>query len=454
MPKCLASKWKLVSEMSAKSIIIAGGGLTGALAALMLARDGHRVSLYERRGDIRDAKIVHGRSINLAISTRGLTALERVGLRQAVLDMAVPMRGRRMHGKDNSTTFQPYSANEDENIYSISRGGLNRFLIEQAAAEENVTLFFQHRCMGVDPRSGVVTFIDDESGETKEISGDLVIGADGAYSAVRQTLMVGDLFDFSQDYLSHGYMELYIPAAEGGDFSMQKNALHIWPRGHFMMIALPNDDGSFTGTLFWPNKGDAAFSNLKDADQVKRYFEEWFPDVPGLVPDLEQQYLSATPSSLVTIRCQPWVVGKTVLVGDAAHAIVPFYGQGMNAGFEDVRILCEEIESHPEDLEEALQSYQELRVENGNAIADLALANFHEMQDHVAKPLFLLNKKFSNLLQKLFPGWYRSLYSMVSFSNTPYSEAIRISRSQEQAIRVVFPLMMMLIAAAIVWSLT
>ena len=170
MPKCLASKWKLVSEMSAKSIIIAGGGLTGALAALMLARDGHRVSLYERRGDIRDAKIVHGRSINLAISTRGLTALERVGLRQEVLDMAVPMRGRRMHGKDNSTTFQPYSANEDENIYSISRGGLNRFLIEQAAAEENVTLFFQHRCMGVDPRSGVVTFIDDESGETKEIN--------------------------------------------------------------------------------------------------------------------------------------------------------------------------------------------------------------------------------------------------------------------------------------------
>ena len=443
-----------VSEASQKSIIIAGGGLTGALAALMLARDGHRVSLYERRGDIRDAKIVHGRSINLAISTRGLTALDRVGLKERVLEMAVPMRGRRMHGKDGSTTFQPYSSDSNQNIYSISRGGLNRFLIEQAAAEENVELHFQHRCVEVDARSGVVTFENGESGEKVEVSGDLVIGADGAYSAVRQNLMVGDLFDFSQEYLTHGYMELYLPAAEGGEFAIDRNALHIWPRGHFMMIALPNDDGSFTGTLFWPNKGDAAFSNLKDADQVKRYFEEWFPDVPGLIPDLEQQYLSASPSSLVTIRCRPWVVGKTVLVGDAAHAIVPFYGQGMNAGFEDVRILCEELESHPEDLEEALESYEELRVENGNAIANLALANFHEMQDHVARPTFLLYKKFSNLLQKLFPGWYRSLYSMVSFSNTPYAEAVRVARSQDQTIRIVFPLMMMIIAVAIVWSLT
>ena len=440
--------------MTAKNIVIVGGGLTGALAALALARDGHRVDLYERRGDIRDATIVHGRSINLAISTRGLTALERVGLRQHALDMAVPMRGRRMHGEDLSTTFQPYSADPKENIYSISRGGLNRFLIEHAAEEDNVTLHFDHRCIEVDPRSGVVTFSDDKTGETVEASGDLVIGADGAYSAVRQNLMVGDLFDFSQEYLSHGYMELYIPAAEGGEFAIEKNALHIWPRGHFMMIALPNDDGSFTGTLFWPLKGDAAFSNLKDAEQVKRFFKEWFPDVPVLVPDLEEQYLSGSPSSLVTIRCQPWVVGKTVLVGDSAHAIVPFYGQGMNAGFEDVRILCEQLEERPEDLEAALKSYQELRIGNGNAIADLALANFYEMQDHVAKPLFLLNKKFSNLLQKLFPGWYRSLYSMVSFSNTPYEEAVRIARSQDQAIRFIFPLLALIIVAAIVWSLT
>ena len=440
--------------MSVKSIVIVGGGLTGALAALALSRDGHRVDLYERRSDIRKATIVHGRSINLAISTRGLTALERVGLRQHALDMAVPMRGRLMHGKDRSTTFQPYSANEAENIYSISRGGLNRFLIEHAAEENNVTLHFDHRCTDVDPRSGVATFVNDESGEIVEASGDLVIGADGAYSAVRQSLMVGDLFDFSQEYLSHGYMELYIPATDDGGFSIEKNALHIWPRGHFMMIALPNEDGSFTGTLFWPLRGNAAFSNLKDAEQVKRFFDEWFPDVPALIPDLGQQFLSGSPSSLVTIRCRPWVVGKTALVGDAAHAVVPFYGQGMNAGFEDVRILCEQLESRPDDLEEVLKNYQELRIENGNVIADLALANFHEMQDHVAKPLFLLNKKFSNLLQKLFPGWYRSLYSMVSFSNIPYAEAVRIARSQDQAIRFIFPLLALMIVTALVWSLT
>jgi len=221
-----------------------------------------------------------------------------------------------------------------------------------------------------------------------------------------------------------------------------------------MMIALPNEDGSFTGTLFWPLRGNAAFSNLKDAEQVKRFFDEWFPDVPALIPDLGQQFLSGSPSSLVTIRCRPWVVGKTALVGDAAHAVVPFYGQGMNAGFEDVRILCEQLESRPDDLEEVLKNYQELRIENGNVIADLALANFHEMQDHVAKPLFLLNKKFSNLLQKLFPGWYRSLYSMVSFSNIPYAEAVRIARSQDQAIRFIFPLLALMIVTALVWSLT
>mgnify|MGYP001172480281 FL=1 len=439
--------------MSKKSIVIVGGGLTGALAALALSRDGHKVSVYERRGDIRDARIVHGRSINLAISTRGLTALERVGLREHALEMAVPMRGRRMHGKDSTTTFQPYSPNADDNIYSISRGGLNKFLIEKAAEEKEVELHFQQRCIGVDARAGVVRFEHEDTGEIVEVNGDLVIGADGAYSAVRQNLMVGDRFNYSQDYLTHGYTELYIPPAEDGEFRIEKNALHIWPRGKFMMIALPNGDGSFTGTLFWPLEGESSFSQLKDPSQVKRYFEEWFPDVPALVPDLEEQYLASSPSSLVTIRCKPWVVGKIALVGDSAHAIVPFYGQGMNAGFEDVRILCERIESNPKDLDQALVEYQEERIVNGNAIADLALQNFYEMQDHVAKPLFLLSKKFSNLLQKCLPGWYRSLYSMVSFSNTPYADAISISKSQEKTIRFVVVLVVAIVVMAFLWSL-
>ncbi len=436
--------------MSSRSVIIVGGGLTGALAALALARDGHRVDLYERRGDIRDAEVVHGRSINLAISVRGLTALERVDLRERTLEMAVPMRGRRMHGVDRSQAFQPYSANPDENIYSISRGGLNQMLIEEADQESAVQLHFHRRCTAIDSETGTVSFIDDRDESCIEATADLVIGADGAYSAARQSLMVGDLFDFDQSYLSHGYIELYIPAAEEGGFRIEKNALHIWPRRSFMMIALPNDDGSFTGTCFWPLEGENSFAALTDEDQVRNFFDQWFPDVADLVPDLEQQFLAANPSSLVTVRCKPWVVGNTVLIGDAAHAIVPFYGQGMNAGFEDVRILCEELEKYGDDQAAALTSYQELRVENGNTIADLAIANFHEMRDHVASPTFLLGKKLSNLLQVLLPDWYRPLYSLVSFSNTPYSEAVEIAREQRKIIRLALAIILGSIVAVII----
>jgi kynurenine 3-monooxygenase len=245
-------------------------------------------------------------------------------------------------------------------------------------------------------------------------------------------------------------MELFIPAAENGGFRLDKNALHIWPRRSFMMIALPNDNGSFTGTCFWPLEGGYCFADLQDADQVRSFFQQWFPDVLELVPDLEQQYLAANPSTLVTIRCKPWVVGKTVLIGDAAHAIVPFYGQGMNAGFEDVRILCEELQKHPDDQAAALLSYEGLRIDNGNTIADLALSNFHEMRDHVASPIFLLGKKLSNLLQVVLPGWYRPLYSMVSFSNTPYTEAVEIARRQQKTIRLSMTLLIVSIVAAVI----
>ncbi|MDE0959919.1 MAG: NAD(P)/FAD-dependent oxidoreductase [Planctomycetota bacterium] len=421
--------------MPAQSVVIVGGGLTGALAALSLSRDGHRVQLHERRGDIRKAEMVRGRSINLAISRRGLTALERVGLREKALQISVPMRGRQMHDPSSQLSFQRYSGNEDDKIYSISRGELNRMLLVEADRSDLVTLHFHHRCVDIDSEKSRVTFKDDRSGEQIVASGDLIIGADGAFSAVRSSLMIGDRFDYQQSYLSHGYIELYIPPGPEGEFRIEKNALHIWPRNTFMMIALPNEDGSFTGTCFWPLEGEFSFGQLKDAEQVRRFFQQWFPDVPDLVPDLEQQFLAASPSSLVTIRCRPWVVGNTVLVGDAAHAIVPFYGQGMNAGFEDVRILCECLEANRGHLKAALESYQELRIENGHAIAKLAVDNFHEMQDHVASRWFLLTKKFSNLLQKILPGWYRPLYSMVSFSNTPYTEAIEIHRKQQRVLK-------------------
>ena len=437
--------------MSLPAVIVVGGGLTGALAALALSRAGHRVDLYERRPDIRGATLIRGKSINLAISMRGLTALDRVGLREKALSMAVPMRGRQMHDDHGDLTFQPYSANIEENIYSISRGELNRMLIEQADRSDLVQLHFDKRCSGIDTENNTVAFIDDATGDTFEATGDLIIGADGAYSQVRGGLMIGDLFDYQQSYLSHGYIELYIPAAPDGGFQMEQNALHIWPRGSFMMIALPNDDGSFTGTCFWPLQGENSFGELKTADQVGSFFQRWFPDVPPLIEDLEVQFLAASPSSLVTVKCRPWVVGNTVLIGDAAHAVVPFYGQGMNAGFEDVRILCEQLEQHEGDLAAALREYEDLRIENGHSIADLAVANFEEMKDHVADPKFLLGKKISNLLQNLLPGWYRPLYSMVSFSNTPYAEAVRVSRGQKRTLAGLLFLMMAIILIAVIW---
>jgi kynurenine 3-monooxygenase len=355
-----------------------------------------------------------------------------------------------MHDMHGSLTFQPYSANSDENIHSISRGELNRLLITEADRSDRVALHFHHRCIDLDTEASVVTFLDDRSGERVDTSGDLIIGGDGVNSAVRAALTGGDDFDLQQSYLSHGYLELYIPPAGDGGFRIEKNALHIWPRKSFMMIALPNDDGSFTGTCFWPLEGDGSFGNLGDAAQVSDYFEHWFPDVPDLVPDLEEQFLAATPSTQVTVRCQPWVVGDTVLIGDAAHAVVPFYGQGMNAGFEDVRILCEELQKYGDDQGAALLSYEGLRIENGNTIADLAISNFHEMRDHVASPMFLLGKKLSNLLQVVLPGWYRPLYSMVSFSNTPYTEAVEIARRQQKTIRFAMILIIVGIVAAVI----
>jgi len=437
--------------MSARSVVIVGGGLTGALAALSLARDGHRVQLYERRGDIREAEVVRGRSINLAISKRGLTALERVGLKETALEISVPMRGRQMHDSSSRLSFQRYSGNEDDKIYSISRGELNRILLAEADRSDLVTLHFHHRCIETDSDQSSVTFIDDRSGDQVVASGDLIIGADGAFSAVRSSLMIGDRFDYQQDYLSHGYLELYIPPGPAGAFRIDKNALHIWPRNTFMMIALPNDDGSFTGTCFWPLDGQYSFDQLKDPEQVRGFFQKWFPDVLDLVPDLEEQFLAAQPSSLVTVRCRPWVVGNTVLIGDAAHAVVPFYGQGMNAGFEDVRILCECLEAHPGNQKAALESYEELRIDNGHAIAGLALDNFHEMQDHVASRWFLWTKKFSNLLQKILPGWYRPLYSMVSFSNTPYTEAIEIHRKQQRVLKYSLIIILAALIGVVFW---
>ena len=420
--------------MSTKRITIAGGGLSGALMAKYLGLAGHQVTVFERRGDIRDATIVRGRSINLAVSERGLTALNEVDLKEKVLSHAVPMRGRIMHSVSGDLTFQPYSKNPDECIQSISRGGLNQLLLEEADQHDNVTLHFEKRCIDVDPDTGTAFFIDERSGEVIEQEADLVIGADGAFSAVRGRLQRSDRFDYSQSYLDAGYLELHIPAAEDGGFRMEKNALHIWPRGKFMMIALPNEDGTFTVTCFWPLEGPHSFGRITKEAEVQTYFQEWFPDAVPLMPSLMKDYTAGTPSSLVTVRCAPWSVGKVCLVGDAAHAIVPFYGQGMNAGFEDCRILNGLLNANPNNWGKALEEYAKERKPNGDAIADLAIANFYEMRDHVGRPSFLLRKKLEKFLHKNFSGFYLPLYSMVSFSNVPYAEAVERAKRQDRIV--------------------
>ncbi len=438
-----------------KRVIIAGGGLTGGLMAKYLGLAGHDVQLFERRDDIRQATLVRGRSINLAVSTRGLTALNEVGLRDKVLEQAVPMRGRMMHAKDGQLTFQPYSKDPEDCIQSISRGGLNQLLVTEAGLHENVSLHFNHRCVDLDPEAGKAFFLHEKSGEITEVEGDLVIGADGAFSAVRSRLQRTDRFDYSQSYLDSGYLELHIPATAEGDFKMEKNALHIWPRGRFMMIALPNDDGTFTVTCFWPLEGENSFSRLTKEGEVSAYFKEWFADAVPMMPDLVQDYLAARPSSLVTVRCDPWAVGKVVLVGDSAHAIVPFYGQGMNAGFEDCRVLNRLLEQNRQNWSGAIEEYAKVRKPNGDAIATLAINNFYEMRDHVASPVFLLRKKFEHFLHKFFPGLYMPLYSMVSFSNTPYSEAIRRSQRQDRIVSsalIVAFLLITLFIGSYLWS--
>lgn len=416
-----------------RSVTIVGAGLGGSLMAVFLGRAGHRVTVYERRPDPRKGDAGRTRSINLAISTRGLAALEAVGLDRALLDIAVPMRGRMVHGVDGHLAFQPYGHEAHHVINSVSRAGLNRMLVEAAEAMPNVQVRFGQRCVDVDLAAGAATFADAETHQTSRVAADLLVAGDGAYSEVRLALQKTDRYDFDQSYLAYGYKELHIPAGDEGAFRMERNALHIWPRGGFMMIALPNVDGSFTATCFWPFEGPNSFSALATRAQVREYFTRVFPDAVPLISALEDDFLANPVGSLVTVRCRPWRYrDKAVLLGDAAHAIVPFYGQGANAAFEDCLVLDECLRD--DDWERALTSYEERRKEHADAVADLALGNFIEMRDKTASTLFLLGKKAEKTLAKIFPGRFVPLYYMVSFSRTPYADAVRRAAAQWRAV--------------------
>lgn len=421
-------------------IVIVGGGLVGALLALLLGRRGYAVHVVERRPDMRRHGFAGGRSINLALSDRGIRALERAGIAESVLPLTIPMRGRMIHHEDSTLEFQPYGI-AGQAIRSLSRGHLNLALVEAADRLPNVTLEFEWRCVGVDPDVPAATFVHTATGEQRRIECDVLVGADGAFSSVRDALHYRDRYNYCQEYLEYGYKELTIPAAEGGGFRMEPNALHIWPRHSFMMIALPNPEGTFTCTLFLPFEGEVSFEQLRTRADVSAFFERFFPDAVPHMPTLLEDFERNPLSSLVTIRCYPWVVGRTVLIGDAAHAIVPFYGQGMNAGFEDCRILDELLDRFSDDWEAALAEYQRMRKPAGDAVAQLALDNFVEMRDKVADPRFILRKKIELLLFEHFPELYTPLYTLVTFTpEVSYDEAYRRGQVNERVISEIMAL--------------
>ncbi|MBW7906858.1 MAG: FAD-dependent monooxygenase [Phycisphaerae bacterium] len=415
--------------------VLIGGGLAGGLLAATLGQAGLRVDLYERRPDPEAGQSVGGRSINLAVSTRGISALQRVGLADEVLAQAIPMRGRMIHSRDGSLHYQPYDKDPARCINSVGRGALNRITIAAARRMPNVRVHFNQRCIDADLDRPAASLFDGDAGCAHDVAGDLLIGVDGAFSAVRRAMQRLDRFDYRQDYLAHGYKELTIPPASDGGFRMERHALHIWPRHSFMMIALPNPDGSFTCTLFYPFDGPRGFASIRGDDDVRRFFEEQFPDAVPLMPTLLEDFRRNPTGSMVTVRCRPWRYrDRVVLVGDAAHAVVPFYGQGANAGFEDVAELDDCLRGHGGDVERALAEYEARRKPNTDALAELALANFVEMRDKTASRAFRAYKRLDRTLHRLLPGWYTPLYTLVSFTTTPYAEALRRATRQDRAV--------------------
>jgi kynurenine 3-monooxygenase len=407
-----------------ETVTLIGAGLNGPLLATGLVRRGFQVQIFERRPDMRSVPISAGRSINLAISTRGIHALSEAGLWSGMRGIIIPMKGRMMHAVNSDLTFQPYGKDDAEVINSISRADLNIALLNAAEAE-GVRILFQRRCTGINPKTGDVQVRDERSGATRTVNGGVVIGCDGSGSLLRSAMLKRARFNFSQQYLDYGYKELTIPGVGNGKPALEANALHIWPRGNFMLIALPNVDGSFACILFLPFEGADSLAQLSSPSSVRKFFESNFPDAVPLMPNLTDNFFANPTGSMVTVKCSPWhVEGRCLLLGDAAHAIVPFFGQGINCGFEDCTCFFELLDRHGAKWGRVFAEFERARKINTDAIADLAVENFVEMRDRVADPRFLFRKKVELALQAKYPQRFVPKYAMVTFHRIPYSIAM------------------------------
>ncbi len=414
-------------------ILIAGAGLVGSLLALMLGQRGYRVTVLEKREDMRRKSLSAGRSINLALAERGINALRRAGLMEEVEKLLIPMKGRVLHGVDSELLFSPYGQRPHEVIYSVSRGELNQLMMTAAETHFDVDILFNQSIETVDFDQKKVSIKDHLADKTTQLEFELVIGADGVGSEVRKAIVEATCGNFQIDMLGHDYKELCIPPGSeiATRWQMEKEALHIWPRGGYMLIALPNLDGSFTVTLFLPRKGDPSFELIDEPHELHDFFVRQFPDAKALIPNFQEEYFGNPIGQLGTVRCDRWVYNDSAFIlGDASHGIVPFHGQGMNAGFEDCSELIRLLDEHADDWSTVLPIFEEIRMPNANAIADMALENYVTMRDSVNDEKFKLKKEIGFELERMFPDRFIPRYSMVMFHRYPYADAF--SRGQIQ----------------------
>ncbi|HEY4647139.1 MAG TPA: NAD(P)/FAD-dependent oxidoreductase [Steroidobacteraceae bacterium] len=419
--------------MRPTAVTIIGAGPAGSLLGILLARRGFAPTLHERRSDMRRSDISAGRSINLALADRGMHALKRAGVLDSVRSLMIPMRGRLLHDVNGATSLQRYGKDDSEVIYSISRGELNKRLMTEFERASGIPIRFRQNCRGADLARGAVTILDEDKGSTYELTAAPVIAADGASSALREAMTRAGVSRASEDVLSHQYKELSIAPAAGGRHQLDANALHIWPRGGFMLIALPNTDGSFTATLFLPAQGSESFASLTSPQSVREFFARHFPDAAALIPDLERDFFAHPTGSMVTVRAAPWHVrDRLLLIGDAAHAVVPFHGQGMNCAFEDCVALVDLLDRHTQ-WETVFSEFERARKPNADAIAEMALDNYVEMRDTVRHARFQLQKSLSLELERRYPQHFIPRYSMVMFHHEiPYATALERGRLQQQ----------------------